>query len=67
MRKPPGTRLAVFARKQGDEVFLLAGGVDVASLDSPRFAIRALLEELTALGGRLLACGTCIKLRHAEE
>lgn len=61
-------RLGLFALKQGDavDVFLLARGVDCESLDTPDFPIRALMQELVAGGGRILACGTCLQHRGRE-
>ncbi len=61
-------RLGVFALKQKDEVtvFLLASGVECESLDNDRFPVSAQMQELVAHGGRILACGTCLKLRNSE-
>jgi len=61
-------RLGVYARRQGDAVtvFLLAKGVECEALDSDRFPVRAQMQELADQGGAILACGTCLKLRHSE-
>lgn len=61
-------RLGVYARQQGDSVtvFLLANGVECEALDSERFPVRAQMQELAERGGTILACGTCLKLRHSE-
>ena len=61
-------RLGVYARQQGDvvTVFLLAKGVECEALDSERFPVRAQMQELIDRGGAILACGTCLKLRHSE-
>lgn len=61
-------RLGVYARNQGDSVtvFLLAKGVECEALDSDRFPVRAQMQELIDHGGAILACGTCLKLRHSE-
>lgn len=61
-------RLGVYARQQGDSVtvFLLAKGVECEALDSERFPVRAQMQELVDCGGAILACGTCLKLRHSE-
>lgn len=62
-------RLGAFALKQGDEVsvFLLAKGVECQSLNTPQFNVAALMDEFAAAGGKILACGTCLKLRHTED
>lgn len=61
-------RLGVFALKQGDavSVFLLAKGVECESLDTPPFKVKEQMQALVDGGGRILACGTCLKLRHSE-
>jgi len=61
-------RLGIFARKQSDEVnvFLLAKGVESESLDTDKFNITAEMKAFAELGGNILACGTCLKLRHTE-
>ena len=61
-------RLGVFALKREDEVniFLLASGVECESLDTEQFPIVAQMQELVAAGGKILACGTCLKIRNSE-
>jgi len=62
-------RLGLFALKQGDEVsvFLLANGVECRELDSEKFRVSETMDDFVAKGGVILACGTCLKMRHAEE
>ncbi len=62
-------RLGVLALKEGDEVsaFLLAKGVECDRLDTPAFPVTAQMREFLDRGGRILACGTCLKLRAKEE
>ena len=61
-------RLGIFALKQGDSVklFLLARGVECEKLDTERFMVTTQLREFLGLGGDILACGTCLKLRQSE-
>ncbi|HEU5339070.1 MAG TPA: DsrE family protein [Sulfuricaulis sp.] len=61
-------RLGMFALKQGDSVklFLLARGVECEKLDTEQFKITAQMREFLDLGGDILACGTCLKLRQKE-
>lgn len=63
-----GFRLGLFARKAGDEVsaFLLARGVECETHATPPFDVKAMMQEFVDAGGRILACGTCLKLRHSE-
>lgn len=60
-------RLGNFALAQNDEVrvFLLGKGVECESLDTESFAVSAAMQELATRGGRIDACGTCLKLRNA--
>ena len=62
-------RLGIFSLKKDDSVkiFLLARGVECESLDTEKFHI---IEEMRAFiesGGEILACGTCLKIRHSES
>jgi len=61
-------RLANFSRKEGDEVkvFLLAEGVELDEINSPKFDVRGQVERFLQAGGQILACGTCLKLRNSE-
>ena len=61
-------RLANFSLKEGDEVqvFLLASGVEYQSLNSEKFPIVELAQNLIDGGGELLACGTCLTLRNRD-
>lgn len=60
-------RLGKFALAQGDavHVFLLGKGVECESLDTEHFAVTRAMQELADSGGKIDACGTCLKLRHA--
>lgn len=61
-------RLGVVALTHGDRVrvFLLAKGVESEALHSEQFPIKTQMQAFADAGGSLLACGTCLKLRHAE-
>lgn len=61
-------RFGVFALKQGDDVsvFLLGKGVEAETLDSEKFKVTEQMHALVAAGGKILACGTCLKIRQAQ-
>jgi uncharacterized protein involved in oxidation of intracellular sulfur len=61
-------RLGVFSLKNGDavKVFLLAKGVECESLDTDNFKVTGQMQEYVDSGGVILACGTCLKIRHAK-
>ena len=61
-------RLGNFARKQNDEVavFFMGPGVDAVETTNERFNVKAQAEEFLRQGGKLLACGTCLKLRERD-
>lgn len=61
-------RLANFSRTEGDEVkvFLLAEGVELDEINSPKFDVRGQAEAFLQAGGQILACGTCLKLRNSQ-
>ena len=60
-------RLGVFALKQGDQikVFLLAKGVDCEKLSTKQFNVTEQMQSFVDNGGKILACGSCLKLRHS--
>lgn len=62
-------RLGLFALKQNDIVkaFLLAKGVESENLDTEQFKVTDQMREFLKQGGEILACGTCLKLRHTED
>jgi uncharacterized protein involved in oxidation of intracellular sulfur len=61
-------RFGAFSLKSGDEVqvFLLSKGVESESLDTVQFKVTEQMEQFVADGGRIYACGTCLKLRQLE-
>lgn len=62
-------RLGAFALKQGDsvKVFLLAKGVDCEKLNTEDFNVTGQMQSFVDAGGKILACGTCLKLRQSED
>lgn len=63
-----GFHFGVFALKQGDQVkaFLMAKGVECEKLNTEQFTVTEQMQAFVDNGGRILACGTCLKLRHSE-
>ena len=63
-----GFRLGVFALKAGDKVkaFLLAKGVECESQAAEPFNVKLMMQSFVDAGGEILACGTCLKLRHSQ-
>lgn len=61
-------RFGAFALKQGDSVrvFLLAKGVDCEKLNTKDFNVTGQMQTFVDAGGKILACGTCLKLRQSE-
>ncbi|MCF7709301.1 MAG: DsrE family protein [Verrucomicrobia bacterium] len=63
-----GFRLGVFSLKEGDhvKVFLMAKGVECENLDTEQFKVTEVMQSFVDAGGKILACGTCLKLRHSN-
>ncbi len=61
-------RLGNYAAGQGDavRVFLLGKGVELDLIEDEKFNVRQQAESLLQAGGNILACGTCLKLRHSQ-
>lgn len=62
-------RLANFAitKKNIVNIFLLGKGVESQNLTSDKFDIKKQMEMFVALGGQILACGTCLKIRNERS
>lgn len=60
-------RFGVYALKRGDSVaaFLLAKGVEADSLDTDAFKVADMMRSFLDGGGKISACGTCLKIRHS--
>ncbi|MBE7439514.1 MAG: DsrE family protein [Spirochaetales bacterium] len=58
-------RFGCFALERGDELraFLLGPGVEAERIGTEKFAVLEQMQRLVDLGGRILACGTCLKIR----
>ena len=61
-------RLGNYAAGQCDivRVFLLGKGVELDQIEDEKFGVRQQAESLLEAGGSILACGTCLKLRHSQ-
>lgn len=61
-------RLGVFSLKEGDRVkaFLLAKGVECENLVNDKFNVKEQMQLFVDNGGKILACGTCLKIRNSE-
>lgn len=61
-------RLGVFALKKGDsvQVFLLAKGVECETLETERFKVAEQMRSFVDGGGKIFACGTCLKIHDSE-
>ncbi len=62
-------RLGVFSLKHDDavSVFLLGKGVEAEALEDARFDVKGQMRSFVDAGGRILACGTCLKIRNAAD
>ena len=47
-------------------LFLLSSGVEIVNIKDKTFDVAGVLKEFLNSGGNLLACGTCLELRHQE-
>jgi uncharacterized protein involved in oxidation of intracellular sulfur len=61
-------RLANYSRGQGDAVtvFLMGKGVELDKIEDGKFDVRGQAESFLKAGGRMAACGTCLKLRQSS-
>ena len=61
-------RLGSHALNKGDtvKVFLLGKGVECESLSSDVFNVQDEMQKFVDGSGEILACGTCLKIRHSK-
>lgn len=61
-------RLANYSLSEGDtvSVFLLGKGVEAQKISTKDFDITAQMDDFTKSGGKIFACGTCLRLRNQE-
>lgn len=62
-------RLAVTAKKQANEtkVFLMGEAVECEGLTNEKYNVDGKLRNYVNAGGKILACGTCIKSRSVIQ
>ena len=62
-------RYGNFALKDRDQVkvFLAGKGVEAESLDTDKFGVTQQMKDFVAASGKILACGTCLKIRSLES
>ena len=56
-----------FQEKDQVKVFLLAKGVECESIDTEKFKVKEQMQSFVEKGGKILACGTCLKIRELES
>ncbi len=61
-------RLANYSADNGDSVsiFLLGKGVELDQINDAKFDVQGHARTFIAKGGKIMACGTCLKLRNSE-
>lgn len=61
-------RFGNFALNQKDEVniFLLGKGVEAETIDTSKFKVTEQMKTFVSNGGKILACGSCIQIRHSQ-
>lgn len=59
-------RLGSEALASGNEtsMFLLGSGVEIENIRDEQFNVAEVLKNFLDSGGNLMACGTCLELRH---
>lgn len=62
-------RFAVTAKKLEHDVkvFLMGEAVECEGLTHDKYNVDEQLNQFVAIGGEILACGTCLKSRKLEE
>jgi len=60
-------RLANYSLEHGDTVsaFLLGKGVELDQIHDQNFDVQGIAKTFLGKGGKVMACGTCLKLRNS--
>jgi len=60
-------RLANYSVENGDKVsvFLLGKGVELDQIHDQKFDVQGIAKTFLGKGGKVMACGTCLKLRNS--
>ena len=53
-------------KKHGVNVFLIGKGVECEEIRNEQFNVKEQVEKFLAKGGKIFACGTCLRSRHKE-
>lgn len=57
--------IAALSASHTVQIFLMNEGIEISDIsDTEHFDISKKLEEFKKLGGQILACGTCLEIRH---
>jgi predicted peroxiredoxin len=61
-------RVANYAAGEKDSVsvFLLGKGVEVQKIKDKDFDVQDMMDKFTENGGKILACGTCLRMREMD-
>jgi sulfur relay (sulfurtransferase) complex TusBCD TusD component (DsrE family) len=61
-------RLANYSVGQGDtvSVFLLGKAVESPTISDEGFDVKEMMETFASSGGKIFACGTCLKIRNTK-
>ena len=61
-------RIGNEALNTGNEVsvFLLGSGVEIEMVSNTTFDVAKVLDKFVKDGGKLMACGTCLSVRHQK-
>jgi len=61
-------RFANYSILEGDSVsvFLFGKGVEAQKISSKDFDVTGQMNDFAASGGKIFACGTCLRLRNQE-
>lgn len=62
-------RFGVTALLGGHEVkaFLLGNAVEIEKIHNAKFDVSGQIQKFLSVGGKLMACGTCLKMRKIDS
>ncbi len=54
------------SKQHSVKIFLIGKGVECEEINDIHFNVKEQIEKFLNSGGKILSCGTCLKLRHKE-
>ena len=59
--------IEVLEKRHSAKIFLLGKGVEIENTQNEKFNVQKMINAFKKRNGKILACGTCLKIRDKNE